>query len=413
MSIRDGVWRILCHTYNLVGVNPLVLLRRTHVARLMAGTLGGRLPSAMAAVMIPLILREHDAGYSFIGLVAAVYAIASAVGGPLLARLVDRVGQPWVLLGSSVVSGLGFVMIAVAAQHHAVVVIAAVVAGAAMPPLEPSLRALWPDVVDEDQLDAAYAVDSAAQELIFVGGPLLVSVCVAFGSVAGSLWLGAGLGVLGSIVVATARPARQWRAPRRSTDWLGPLRSTGLLVLLVSLAGVGGALGMITIYAVAYAEVHPIWGGAPVLLAINAAGALTGGIIYGAIRWKGSSAGRLAPLAAGYTAAYGLLVLSSNVGVTIVLMYVTGLFLAPILAAAFAQVGALAPPGTTTEAFAWLVTLMTVGVSLGSAASGYLLGTGSLTRATLTGVISAGLGLLVLLAGRSRLTAHDAVQARR
>ncbi|SDS99206.1 MFS transporter [Microlunatus soli] len=385
-------------------MNPLLVLRRTHVARLMAGTLSGRLPSAMAAVMIPLILREHEADYGFVGLVAAVYAIASAVGGPMLARLVDRVGQPWVLVGSSVLSGLGFIVIAVAAQQHGVVVIAAAVAGAAMPPLEPCLRALWPDVVDHDQLDAAYAVDSAAQELIFVGGPLLVSVCVALGSAAHSLWLGAGLGLLGSIVVATAGPSRHWRAPRRSADWLGPLRSSGLVVLLLSLAGVGGALGMISIFAVAYAEQHPVPGGAPVLLAINAAGALTGGIAYGAVRWSGPAAGRIAPLLVGYTVAYGLLVLSPGVAVTIILMYATGLFLAPILAASFAEVGTLAPPGTTTEAFAWLVSLMTVGVSLGSAVTGILIGSGSLPRAALTGVVSAALGLLTLLLGRSRLT---------
>jgi hypothetical protein len=54
-------------------------------------------------------------------------------------------------------------VVAVALDHRAGVVAGAALAGAATPPLEPCLRALWPDVVDAGKLESAYALDSASQ----------------------------------------------------------------------------------------------------------------------------------------------------------------------------------------------------------------------------------------------------------
>jgi len=118
-----------------------------------------------------------------------------------------------------------------------------VVAGAAAPPLEPCLRALWPELVAGDQLESAYAVDAGAQELIFIAGPLAVAGVAALGPAPLALWLAAGLGLLGSLVMATARPSREWRAETRDAHWLGPLRSPALLLLLVALFGAGWAVG--------------------------------------------------------------------------------------------------------------------------------------------------------------------------
>ena len=49
----------------------------------------------------------------------------------------------------------------------------AFVCGALTPPLEPALRALWPDLAGDDEhaLHAAYELDAGAQELIFVARP--------------------------------------------------------------------------------------------------------------------------------------------------------------------------------------------------------------------------------------------------
>lgn len=382
----------------------LSLLRGPHVTRLLLGTLVGRLPSAMAAVAIPLALRGAGASYAFVGLAVGAFAIAAAVGGPLLGRLVDRFGQPPVLLPSAVLAGCGFLVIATAPGQRGAVVLGAVLAGAATPPLEPCLRALWPEVVDAEKLESAYALDSASQQLIFVGGPLVVAGCVAAGSPVEALWAGALLGLAGALVVATAPPTRAWRAPARAADWLGPLRSGGLVVLLISLTGVGVAIGTLNVVVVSYAEGHRLPGGAPTLLALNALGALTGGLAYGAVRrWPVPPQRRALLLAVGLAVGYTLLCLLPAPPLMACLMLLTGLFLAPVLTVSFILVGELAPAGTVTEAFAWLVTLMTSGTALGSAVVGSVLEQRGPTWAAACGVLGLTLSVLILLAGQSRL----------
>src|SRR5690606_8684114 len=138
----------------------------------------------------------------------------------------------------------------------------------------------------------------------------VVAGCVAAVSPASALWVGALLGAAGVLLVVTATPARRWRAPARVADWLGPLRSRGLLVLLAGLTGVGVALGTLNVLVVSYAERHAVPGGAATLLAVNAAGALTGGLVYGSVRrWRGGPKRRVLALMAGLAAGYGLLCL--------------------------------------------------------------------------------------------------------
>ncbi|WP_416976615.1 MFS transporter [Streptomyces sp. T028] len=380
------------------------LLRSPHVARLLVGTLVGRLPSGMATVAIPLALREDDAPYGFVGLVVGAFAMATAVGGPLLGRLVDRVGQTLVLLPAALLAGCGFLVIAATPDRQAPVIAGAVLAGAASPPLEPCLRALWPTVVPDDKLESAYALDSASQELIFVGGPLIVAGCVAVASPVTALWAAALLGLAGVLVAGTAEPARTWRAPAREADWLGPLRSRGLVVLLVGLTGVGVALGTLNVVVVAYAEEHRVPGGAPALLALNAFGALVGGLAYGAVRhWPVPPARRALLLTLCLAPGYALLCLLPGPPLMSGLMVLTGLFLAPVLTVSFVLVGELAPAGTVTEAFAWLVTLMTSGMALGSAVVGLVLEHGGPSWAAACGVLGLTVSVLMLMAGQSRL----------
>ena len=89
------------------------------------------------------------------------------------------------------------------------------------------------------------------------------------------------------------------------------------------------------------------------------------------------------------------------------LMIVTGLFLAPVLTATFVLVGELAPAGTVTEAFAWLVTLMTAGMALGSTAVGTVLEHATQSWAASCGVLGVAVSVLILLAGQRRLFAES------
>ncbi|MFJ4986049.1 MFS transporter [Streptomyces sp. NPDC088732] len=380
------------------------LLRAPHAMRLLAGTLIGRLPNATAALGIVLLTRAQGGDFALAGALSAVYGIANAVGQPLLGRAVDRLGQPRVMLPAALASAAGMAVFALAGLRPLPLAYAAMlVAGFFTPPLEGGLRALWPGVLRRpERIHAAYALDAAAQEVMFAVGPLLVTLLVAgFSESAALLWIAA-VGVAGAVSVVVSPPSRAWRSEPRIPDWLGPLRSRGIVVLVASFFFVGLSLGSIAVAAVAYADGH---GGGMVssyVLSGTGFGALIGGVVYGARQWPGVPERRLRLLMAGLAVCYLPLVLVPGVAFMTALAALSGLFLAPSLACAFVVVDRHAPAGTVTEAFSWIVTGFGVGAAVGTAASGPAAQYGGAVAAFTVAGAGGLAALAVLLAGGSR-----------
>lgn len=292
------------------------LLRSKHAARLLIGTLVGRLPNATAALAVVLFTRAEGGSYALAGVLSAVYGVGNAVGQPLLGRAVDHYGQPRVMLPAAVASAVAMAVFAVVGLDPLPVAYAAMLAaGLFTPPLEGGLRALWPGVLGrEEWVHAAYALDAVAQEVIFSVGPLLVTALVALWSEAAALLVINVIGVAGALSVVVSPPSRQWRSAPREAHWLGALRSRGLLVLLGTFFFVGIALGSIGVAAVGYADEH---GGGMVssyLLSALGVGALVGGLAYGARPWAGPPERRLRVLVAALALGYLPLVLGARGG---------------------------------------------------------------------------------------------------
>ncbi|MGW1886205.1 MFS transporter [Streptomyces sp. NPDC001970] len=383
------------------------ILKAPHAARLLAGTLVGRLPNATAHVAIVLFTRAEGGSYTLAGALAAVYGLATAVGQPLLGRLVDLHGQPRVQLPAAVVSALGMVLFAVAGTTPLPLAYAAVaVAGLFTPPLEGGLRALWPDVLGrrEDRVHRAYAMDAIAQEVMFTIGPLLVTLLVWLFSPAAALLVINAVGVAGALSVVLSEPSRTWRSAPREAHWLGALRSPGLLALLGSFFFVGLALGSITVAGVAYADDHGRASAYGWLMAALGLGALVGGAVYGARQWAGAPERRLRVIVGLLAIGYLPLVFTPGVAAMTALCAVAGVFLAPAIACAFIVVDRHAPRGTVTEAFSWLVTTFGVGAAVGTAAAGPAVELGG-TVAGFAVAGAGGLAALLVLLGTGRVLA--------
>ncbi|MEU5662660.1 MFS transporter [Streptomyces longwoodensis] len=390
----------------------LEILRARHAARLLAGTLVGRLPNATAAIAVVLFVRAEGGSYSLAGALAAVYGVANAVGQPVLGRLVDLHGQPRVQLPAALASALAMAVFAFTGLDPLPPAYVAVgAAGLFTPPLEGGLRALWPSVLRrEDQVHTAYAMDAIAQEVMFTVGPLLVTVCVSLWSAGAALLVLNVLGVLGALSVVVSAPSRAWRSAPREAHWLGALRSPGLLVLLGAFLFIGMALGSITVASVPYADDH---GGDAVygwLMAALGLGALLGGSVYGARTWPGAPERRLRVLVALLAVCYLPLMLMPGAVAMVALTALAGVFLAPAIACAFVIVDRHAPSGTVTEAFSWLVTTFTVGASVGTGVAGPVVeGGGAQWGFAVPGAAGA-VSLLVLVAA-GRVMAAPAVHA--
>jgi hypothetical protein len=350
------------------------VLRAPQVSRVLLASQVGRLPLASGPLALLLFARQ-SLSLTAAGLLVAAYTAAMAVSAPLLARTVDRWRQPPVLWVSALVSGAGFVVVAAGGHRVLTAALGAALAGLGTPPLEACLRALWPDLLSPGAVPAAYALDIAVQEVIFVIGPLTTVAAVALGGPSAGLLTAAGLQLAGTAVFAVAPAVRSWRGVPAVRHWAGPLRSHRLALMLTGVAATGLAIGSIPVALTGYAEAagHRSLGGW--LLAAQAAGALAGGLLY--TRAGPGGPGRLPLLAGALTAGFlPLLVMPEPVPMA-VLLAVSGLALPPLLTAVFLTADRLAPPGTVAEAFAWVATAFAVGSATGSALAGPLMTAGT------------------------------------
>ncbi|WP_371750452.1 MFS transporter [Streptomyces sp. NBC_01283] len=356
---------------------PGLLLAQRHVARLLLGTLIGRLPNGMAPVAILLLVAHQGGSLTTSGLLCALYGLASAIGQPALGRMVDRRGQTRVISAAVAITTACLVALSgidVTAQPGVAAGLVAL-AGLSTPPLEAALRALWPAVLpDEERRRAALALDTGAQGLIFVTGPPLVAALSTAQGPRTAMVATAALGLLGAAVVLTAGPSRRWRpsAVAHPSRAFGPLHHVGLRWLLLAMSGVGFALGAMNVWALALAERHGIELLSGVIPAALATGSLVGGLLYGRCTWPGTLTHQLITASALFTAGWlPLLAVTGSAGV-IVLTVVPGLFLPVVITNAFLTADALTPPGTTTEAYAWLISAAGTGQAAGTALAGAL-----------------------------------------
>ncbi|MFB6631256.1 MFS transporter [Streptomyces sp. NPDC056362] len=352
------------------------VLGEPYVARLLVGTMVARLPTGMVPVVLLLLVADQGGAASTAALMCAAYGLASALGQPALGRVVDRHGQTAVTWTATGVTGLAMLaMPRVDSTTQTPLFIALVVlAGISTPPAEANLRALWPSVLpDPQQQRAALALDTGSQGLIFIAGPPLVAAITTFAGPDTAMAATAVLGLVGAAVVLTAAPSRSWRpGTAASSGLLGPLRSLGLVALLVAMTGTGVALGAHTVWAVALAERSEsalLLGLLPAALSV---GSLLGGTLYSRRVWPGSLTAQLVVGSAAFAVCWLPLMLSPGPAAAVAVSALPGLALPALVTSAFLTVDALAPAGTVTEAYAWLIASIGIGQATGTAFAGQL-----------------------------------------
>lgn len=380
------------------------LFRVPHVRRLVLSGMLARLPMGMIGLALLLLVRESGGSYTAAGLVSGAYFVATAVGAPIAGRLVDRRGQAGILLRRAIVfpALLGAVC-ALALVDAPLALIATCSAGAGLflPPVGSALRALWPRLFTDAELRAAaYALEASLQEITFIVGPLLVALLTALASPIVALVVAAVVGAVGTGLVATAEPVRDWRPEeeRHSASILGALESRGVVTIIGLSACLGLGFGGTEVGFPAFAEGH---GGAElgsVPLALFAGGSLVGGLIAGAIVTM--SPLRLLRVSA-LVLALGLALplLGWSLTSMAVLAFVAGLPIAPVVMSAYGLVDAVATRGTAAEAFAWITTAVFAGFSVGMALGGALIDALGVKASFVLGAAAVGLGALFVAVG--------------
>lgn len=353
---------------------PLLIVASTpHALVLLGSSLVGRLPTAMAALAIVQLVRLDGGGFALAGIVTAVYIVAGSAGQPLLSRLIDRRGRTGVLILSAAVSSCAFVAVAtLSASLPVLAAIGAAAAGFFAPPLEPSLRSLWPRLVAGGApLKAAFSLDAGAQEILFIVGPLLtVGGIAAFGAT-GNILFAAVLGIVGTIAFALNPVSRRTHTDERTdAPRVSPWTSHQFRRVAVFAFAAGLPVGVLTIVATYVEESRAIAGLSGWALALNALGALIGATVLAVRPLRAEPSRAIAVCGLLLAVGYLPLAFSSPTPVWLVCAVLAGLLFPPTLAQIFEVVGGIAAPAALNEANAWIVSAINVGVATGTLAAG-------------------------------------------
>jgi MFS family permease len=382
-----------------------VLFANQHAAALLGWSIVGRLPVGMAGLALVLLVRGSGASYGEAGLVAAAFSIAFAIGAPYGGRQVDRRGARLVLRRRMVLFPALFGLVAVLGEIEApiaAIAIASAAAGLTMAPVSSVLRSIWPTVAGADGAKTAYALDAALQEVIFIGGPLLVAILAAIDPVA-AVAGAAVLAALGTYAFSRLPPVRDaGPAEQRHSARLGALSSVGVRTLALLSLWLGLGFGSAEIAVPAFAEAEGNRALAGVALAGFSAGSLVGGLLAG-LRPSSDERRRIILGTFMLTGLLALPLAAGSIGSLALLLFVAGLPIAPVVAAIYGQIGRVAAAGSVAEAFSWFGTSVSIGVAGGSVAGGWLIDSHGWRAAFLLGIACLGIGVLLTALRRATL----------
>ncbi|MHB1508241.1 MAG: MFS transporter [Acidimicrobiales bacterium] len=378
-----------------------MVFRAPGVAWLLSTSLLARLPVAMANLAIILRVVGATGSYAGAGAVTGIFVISSAITGPPLGRLADRVGRRPVLLVTSALNAAGFVLLAVVPVRDTLaVLVLAGIAGACLPPVAPAVRSLWQKLVSGELRASLYAFDATMQETTFMVGPSLVALLSTLAGPSAALIACGVVGVTGTAALAlhpalaggfighhsvvasgttdsALSPGRDDAGPRRSGPERGRFRPAGLPglgALVVIMVLFLAAILVVEVAVVAFAGRAHEGSQAGLLLAVWAAGSMAGGLVFGARAAHGG--GRvLAPLIVAAGAGFLSLAAAPDLDVLYVLLFVAGMSIAPGFSCIYGLVGEIAPSTSSVEAFSWIGSGIQTGAAAGAALGGVVVET--------------------------------------
>ena len=333
-----------------------------------------RMQMSMLGIGMVLMISGVTGTYGIAGAVAGSVAFAGAVAMPQLARTVDRLGQARVLRPALLVHGLFIAMVILAVRADWPVwtwFLFGMLAGAGLPSIGSMVRARWAyALVDRGRRQTAFALESVLDEVIFVVGPplatfLATSVSPEAGLVA-AVTFALGGGLLFAARRDTEPPPQLSGSSVRRRDVL----SRGVLIVTAVFTCAGAVFGSVEVIVVAFADERGVKPLAGVVLACYAAGSLIAGLVYGARAWRQPLPNRFLIAVAIFSAATILPLAAPSVATLAVLIFVTGLGIAPVIIAGMTLVERLVPKGALTEGLTWSTTALTIGVTIGAALAG-------------------------------------------
>jgi MFS family permease len=178
----------------------------------------------------------------------------------------------------------------------------------------------------------------------------------------------------------------------------GALVAAGMRVLVLVAALTAIAFGVLEVALTAFAEAEGRRDAVGPLVTLWALGSVIGGLWYGSRSWTAPVERRFLLLTAALALGTAPLALAPSIAVMGALLVFTGLALAPLATTEYAMVDRLAPAGTPTEAYSWMIVANVVGAGAGSVVAGLLVEEVSVDSALGAAGVACALGLALAVA---------------
>lgn len=371
-----------------------------------------RLPFAMMVVGILTLVVSARGSLALGGVTSAMTGLGTALIGPLLGAAADRFGQRRVLLISGTVNSLLLVAmawLAFAPVADAALLVTAFLIGASMPQVAPLSRSrlvgligrAYPVERRTSVVGGAMAYESAADEIVFVFGPVIVGLLATTMSPAAPV-IGAAVLALVFVTAFALHPTAAATSPASRAQARAEQAPARELVRARVLAPVAGALGMGLFFGA-------------MLTSLTAFMAERGvpeqaGLIYGAMG-VGSAAlalgvalfparftlsARWLTFAAILVAGAVALPFVNSVGAIALCLLIIGVGIGPTLVTQYSLAAAYSPRGRSATVMTMLGSAVVVGQSAASALTGLVAESSGATAALVAPLLAA---CVVLAAG--------------
>ncbi len=364
-----------------------------------------RLPQPMLQLGMVLLVTTSTGSLGYAGLAAGALSLGAAVAGPWLGRLADRHGQRVVIVAASVLNAataLAFVVEMAVDAPRWLALVTAAATGASTPQIGPLMRSRWVRMLgDRGQLSTAMSWEGAADETVYILGPVVVSLLTLITPplpmIAGAVMVG----VFG--VWAGLHPSAAAAGPHRTETVTAPVwRDPAVASLLVVSLAIGSFFGGMQTAVTAVAALSGAAASAGLLYAAMGVGSTLTGFATPALPDRFGLGDRLVVFTGWLAAAVVPLLFLTSVPVVAILLVVVGCGVGPALISVYSLAERAVTPERTGVTMTLISAGTVVGYSIGSSLGGRLaqdVGPGAAFTVSLT---AAGVATVVAVVRRWR-----------
>jgi MFS family permease len=341
------------------------LLRSPGVVNVTASQLCARLPLGILSLAILLHVQVSTDSFALAGAVVASVGVGEAVAMPVTARLAARTGAARTLMIAAVINAMSTLGLAFTEATAPLLVGLGLLAGLSMPPLMPVVRALYPRMVGPDEVRTLFALDTTAQELIWVIGPVAATFLASAVNTACPLILCAAVTLLGTVWFLVVSRHIHPEKSSIAVSFGGVLRYRSVLLAMVACLAMVSSFTALEVAIIAALGNDGVLAG--VAIAAGSIGSLLGGLLLGHRR-LGLSGLVAALVAVGFgIVLYGI---ADGLVLQFAAIFISGVGFAPAMSALYLMVSREIAEHVATEAFGWISSATIVGGAIGTAIAG-------------------------------------------